>query len=189
MSVSNRYRAKETHNKVDSRLHLRVIHENGTVHLGVGADVAAHARRTVAVYPLVDDPDVGRELLAAVRDRDLVVYVGHIERCNPAIIALQDVMAVGAADGDRVVASLEFADGLVASLTASRVTQERVRDLAVTVEDCHVDIDYMDQSVQIHRHSLPEYIATNGDVRYRHESVIERPTVETGEPLRTNSPR
>jgi len=183
--------------------------------------------------PFVDDPDVGRELLADARDRDLVVQVGHIERYNPAIIALQDVMvevdpiafatrrqgppvdrdtvdsvvydlmihdidivcsladepvtdvsAVGAAGGDHVVAHLEFADGLVASLTASRVTQERVRDLAVTAEDCHVDVDYIDQSVQIHRHSLPEYIATNGDVRYRHESVIERPTVETGEPLK-----
>ena len=51
VSVSNRYRAKETHNKADSRLYLRVIHENGTVHPGVGADVAAHARRTVAICP------------------------------------------------------------------------------------------------------------------------------------------
>jgi predicted dehydrogenase len=42
----------------------------------------------------------------------------------------------------------------------------------------------MDQSVQIHRHSLPEYVTSNGDVRYRHESIIERPTVENGEPLK-----
>ena len=37
------------HNKPDSRLYLRVIHENGTVHPGVGADVAVRARRTVAI--------------------------------------------------------------------------------------------------------------------------------------------
>ena len=183
--------------------------------------------------PFVDDPEVGRELVAAARARGLVLQVGHIERFNPAILALGDVMAdvepiafaarrqgppvdrdtsdsvvsdlmihdidvvcsltdagvervsaAGAADGDHVVASIEFDDGLVASLTASRVTQERVRDLSVTAEDCHVEVDYMDQSVDIHRHSLPEYVATNGDVRYRHESVIERPTVETGEPLK-----
>ncbi len=183
--------------------------------------------------PFVDDPEVGRSLLAEARERDLAVQVGHIERYNPAILALQDVIvevdpiafaarrqgppvdrdsvdsvvfdlmihdidvvcslagepvsdvsAAGAADGDHVVAQLEFESGHVASLTASRVTQQRIRDLAVTAEDCHVDVDYMDQSVQIHRHSLPEYVATDGDVRYRHESVIERPTVETGEPLK-----
>ncbi|ELZ22316.1 oxidoreductase domain protein [Halosimplex carlsbadense 2-9-1] len=183
--------------------------------------------------PFVADPEVGRDLLAAAREADCLVQVGHIERYNPAVRALGDVMvdadpiafaarrqgppvdrdsvdsvvfdlmihdidvicsltdepvtdvaAFGAAAGGHVVAQLEFADGRVASLTASRVTQERVRDLAVTAEDCHVEVDYMDQSVEIHRHSLPEYVATDGDVRYRHESVIERPTVETGEPLK-----
>ncbi|WP_436930358.1 Gfo/Idh/MocA family protein [Halosimplex halobium] len=183
--------------------------------------------------PFVTDPEVGRDILADAREADCLVGVGHVERYNPAVVALRDVMveadpiafaarrqgppvdrdsvdsvvfdlmihdidvicsltdepvtdvaAAGAADGGHVVAQLQFADGRVASLTASRVTQERVRDLAVTAEDCHVEVDYIDQSVEIHRHSLPEYVAADGDVRYRHESVIERPTVETGEPLK-----
>lgn len=78
---------------------------------------------------------------------------------------------------------LGFGDS-VASLTASRMTQEKVRRLAVTAEDCRVNVDFVDQTVEIHRLSLPEYVEADGDVRYRHESVVERPMVENGEPLK-----
>lgn len=64
------------------------------------------------------------------------------------------------------------------------MTQEKVRKLSITAADCRVNVDYTNQSVEIHRHSLPEYIEDNGDLRYRHESIIERPTVENGEPLK-----
>jgi len=96
----------------------------------------------------------------------------------------KNISAMKAEDNSHVVAQIEFDGGLIATLTASRVTQERIRDLAITAEDCQIDVDYIDQSVHIHRHSLPEYVTSNGDVRYRHESIIERPTVENGEPLK-----
>jgi predicted dehydrogenase len=98
---------------------------------------------------------------------------------------VSDISARGAEDGQYVTATLEFEDGTVASLTASRVTQEKVRSLSITARECQVNVDYGDQTVDIHRHSLPEYIVTDGDVRYRHESIIERPTVGNGEPLKT----
>ena len=97
---------------------------------------------------------------------------------------VKEVSAMGVSDHNHVIAQLGFEDGLLATLTASRITQERIRDLAVTVEECQIDVDYMDQSVEIHRRSLPEYIADDGDIRFRHESVIERPTVQNGEPLK-----
>lgn len=95
-----------------------------------------------------------------------------------------DVYAAETAADQYVAATVEFENGVVGTLTASRVTQQKIRTLAVTADDCRVNVDYMAQSVQINRHSLPEYIETNGDVRYRHENVIERPTVENGEPLK-----
>lgn len=93
------------------------------------------------------------------------------------------VCAHGVRSNEYATAQLEFGD-VVASFKASRVTQQRVRKLAITAEECRVNVDYEDRSVEIHRHSLPEYIEDNGDVRYRHESIVERPTVETGEPLK-----
>jgi len=97
---------------------------------------------------------------------------------------VSDVYAAETAADQYVAATVEFENGVVATLTASRVTQQKVRTLSVTAEECRVNVDYMSQSVQINRHSLPEYIEANGDVRYRHENIIERPTVENGEPLK-----
>ncbi|WP_323675937.1 Gfo/Idh/MocA family oxidoreductase [Halorubellus sp. PRR65] len=83
-----------------------------------------------------------------------------------------------------VVAQLVFEDGTVASLTASRRTRQKIRELSVTAESCRVNVDFIQQSVNIHRESFPEYLETNGDIRYRHESVVEQPMVENGEPLK-----
>ncbi|MEA1931129.1 Gfo/Idh/MocA family protein [Halohasta litorea] len=95
-----------------------------------------------------------------------------------------DIYAAETAADQYVAATVEFENGIVATLTASRVTQQKVRTLSVTAEDCRVTVDYMAQSVRINRHSLPEYIESDGDVRYRHENITERPTVENGEPLK-----
>lgn len=127
-------------------------------------------------------PPAGRQIDDGVA-LDLMIHDADI------LLSLVDspVAAVSAAEtaGDQyVAATIEFENGVIGTLTASRVTQQKIRELSVTAEDCRVNIDYMSQSVQINRHSLPEYIETNGDVRYRHENIIERPTVENGEPLK-----
>ena len=196
----------------------------------IDADVDALVEK-----PFVADPERGRQLIERADREDVTIQVGHVERFNPAIRALSDVVsgldviavdarrlgpppegrqldrsavldlmihdidvvlamldaepddvsARGAKDNQYAAATLSFSDGTVATLTASRVTQQRVRRLAITAEDCRVDVDYIDRSVEIHRHSLPEYIEDDGDLRYRHESIVERPTVETGEPLKS----
>ncbi|MFD1588387.1 Gfo/Idh/MocA family oxidoreductase [Halorientalis brevis] len=183
--------------------------------------------------PFVRDLQEGRDLVNKAREQDVRLQVGHIERFNPAVQAvtdivtdldviavdvrrlgppvdrdskdgvvldlmihdidvltaimgsdISDVTAMSTRDGNHVTAQVEFANGVVGNLTASRVTQEKIRDLAVTAEDCRVNVDYENQTVQIHRHSVPEYYESDGDLRYRHESIIERPTIENGEPLR-----
>ncbi|MDG5776822.1 Gfo/Idh/MocA family oxidoreductase [Haloarculaceae archaeon H-GB1-1] len=183
--------------------------------------------------PIVADLDVGRSLLDQARERDLVLQVGHIERFNPAVQTLLDVVqdldliavdarrlgppldrdlgdtvvydlmihdidvllkivdaevqsveATGTQEGQHITANVDFENDVVANLTASRVTQQKVRDLSITAESCRVNVDYLDQSVEVHRHSLPEYVDADGDLRYRHESVIERPMVESREPLK-----
>jgi predicted dehydrogenase len=97
-----------------------------------------------------------------------------------------DVAEVTANGRDKrhVSAQLTFENGTIGDLTASRLTQQKVRTLGITAMDCQVNVDFIDQSVEIHRQSLPEYIEQDGDVRYRQESVIERPMVQNGEPLK-----
>jgi predicted dehydrogenase len=203
-------------------------------HADMAEQCIDHGVDVLVEKPFVDDPEVGRNLLDRADEEGVTIQVGHVERFNPAIRTLADIVADldviaidarrlgpppedrqldqsavldlmihdidvvlatmdggpeeitahGNKDNQYATADLEFDDGTVASLTASRVTQQRVRKLSITAEECRVNVDYIDRSVEIHRHSLPEYIEDNGDVRYRHESIVERPTVQTGEPLK-----
>ena len=97
---------------------------------------------------------------------------------------ITEIDASGNTDGHHATATLEFANDVVGSLTASRVTQRKVRRLTVTARSCYVTVDYLDQSIQIHRQSSPEYVTDNGDLSYRHESIVEIPAVENVEPLK-----
>ncbi len=97
---------------------------------------------------------------------------------------IADTSACGNANGRHALATLEFENGVVASLAASRVTQRKVRRLTITAKSCYVDVDYINQSIQIHRQSSPEYITDEGDLRYRHESIVENPVVRNAEPLK-----
>jgi len=95
-----------------------------------------------------------------------------------------DSLAAAARETGHTNVQFQFENGEIASLTASRLTQQKVRSLSVTAKSCRVNVDFISQTVEIHRHSTPEYIESNGDIRFRHESVVERPIVDNGEPLK-----
>lgn len=203
------------------------------VHESVVRDALEWDTHVLVEKPFVDDREIGRELLALAAARDLRVQVGHVERFNPAVAALQDVVedmevlavdarrlgppvdrdntdsavrdlmihdidvflslfdaevddvsAVGVDDEPHISASITLDNGVLGTLTASRITHRKVRELTVTGRSCLVTVDYLTQSVRIHRQSLPEYVEDDGDVRYRSESVVERPQINNGEPLR-----
>lgn len=204
-----------------------------SLHAQVAMEALERDTATLVEKPFVKDPNRGRAVAARARQRGIPLQVGHVERFNPAVEALQDVLpdvnpiavaarrqgppvdrsssdsaamdlmihdidilltiatsplrsvsAVSAHGDQHISATLEFESGLVGTLTASRVTQQKIRDLSVTAEDCQIEVSYLDRSVEIHRHSVPEFLVDNGDMRYRHESIIERPTIQNGEPLK-----
>ncbi|WP_254861444.1 Gfo/Idh/MocA family protein [Halovivax gelatinilyticus] len=197
-----------------------------TLEAALEADAAAFVEK-----PVLGTLEQADALRAMVDRIDLPVQVGHIERFNPAVTTLSqiiddlDVVSVRAqrlgpppartiddsavmdlmihdidvvlsllsesphrvsgtgVDGNRhATALLEF-DETMATLIASRKTQRKVRTLEITAENCFVELDYIDQSVEIHRNSVPEYVKENGGVRFTHESIVERPSVTNAEPL------
>jgi predicted dehydrogenase len=97
----------------------------------------------------------------------------------------ESVTSNGVQQNQYATTTIEFDSGPLATLTASRLTQQKVRTLEITTEECVIEIDYIDQSVEIHRQSMPSYIEEKEGVRYRHESVVERPTVPSEEPLQS----
>jgi predicted dehydrogenase len=56
--------------------------------------------------------------------------------------------------------------------------------LDIIARECLVQVDYIDRSIEIHRASTPKYIQEDENIRYQHESIVERPMVESTEPLR-----
>ena len=77
-----------------------------------------------------------------------------------------------------------FKSGCVANITASRVTEHKIRTLAVTQKDAYIYLDYTDQDLHIHRQAASEYILTKEALRYKQESFIERIFVHKDNPLK-----
>ncbi|MCL9818097.1 Gfo/Idh/MocA family protein [Natronocalculus amylovorans] len=183
--------------------------------------------------PIAETATQAKKLVRAAENAGVTLQVGHVERFNPAVQTVMDIipeLEIIAIDAQRlgppvgreiqdsaavdlmihdldiitslvdepvetvsaaetaaeqyVTATLTFESGIIGTLTASRVTQQKVRELSITAKECRVNVDYVSQSVTISRQSIPEYVESDGQVKYRHSNVIERPTVENGEPLR-----
>jgi predicted dehydrogenase len=136
--------------------------------------IALDARRLGPPVDRDGDDDVVMDLMVHDVDVACALLDGEVT----------DVEATGTAGGDYVTASLTFDDDVVVSLTASRVTARKVREMSLTAEDCRVDVDYTSQDVTITRRTRPEYVAANDGLRFRSETLVERPTVNNGEPLK-----
>lgn len=149
---------------------------------------------TSRLLTLVDELDIiavtARRLGPPV-DRDIsdtVVMDLMIHDIDVLLAMLDDdvagIDASGVAAGGYATATLEFESGVLCQLTASRVTQEKVRELTISATNCRVKVDYIDQTLHIYRQSLPEYVRNDGDVRYHHKNVVEQVNVQEREPLK-----
>jgi virulence factor len=183
--------------KIDDAEHLaRVIRENGTV-FQVGhierfnptyvelkkvlekLKVIAISFRRLSPYR-VSNKDVDVVLDLMVHDLDLS---NDLTGKEPTSINAYGLMPFSNSL-DHVVAQLFYCDGPIITLTASRVTEQKIRLVDVTAEDAFVEADFMNKSIYIHRGSTGEYSekSKNG-VSYHQESIIECILVPNVEPL------
>jgi len=108
--------------------------------------LAVEARRMSAVSGRVTDIDVVTDLM--VHDLDIVLdLVGE----DVIDVTARGVMQGGAPGDDFVTALLTFASGTLAILTASRVTQNQIRQLQVTTDQRFFTADYSNQELLIYR--------------------------------------
>ena len=83
---------------------------------------------------------------------------------------------------DYAVTNLVFEDGMIATLSASRVTEEKIRRLTVTTTDSHVTMDYMNRTIERCRWARMDD-NPHDERSYRQESFVERIYVPQEEPL------
>ena len=123
------------------------------------------------------DVDVIRDLM--IHDLDLVVNL--VNSSLNGLSAWGRSISTGAID--HAVANLSFRNGPIASLFASRITEQKVRLMEVIAEGAYIEADLLSKSLLVHRRTFPQYLNNHQVTKYRQESVIERIYVPMVEPL------
>lgn len=120
------------------------------------------------------DVDVVLDLM--IHDLDLVL---NLMNQTPISVTAYGLTAFSGAI-DHAVAHLSFESGPLVTVTASRVTEQKVRSLEVTAMEAYLEGDLLNKSILVHRRTIGEYLNNN---KYRQESIVERIHVPIIEPL------
>jgi len=84
---------------------------------------------------------------------------------------------------DYVTASLGFANGIVATLTASKVTHRKIRRISAHCKNSLTEADFLNNEILIHRQTTANYMTDYGQVLYRQDGLIEKVYTSNIEPL------
>jgi len=169
-------------------------------HHSISLNLLQNGKSVLVEKPITETVEQGEELVREANSSGLVLQVGHLERFNPAVEAVEtmireprfievqrlgsfssrsldidvvldlmihdldiimalikDEVSIIRATGIHVLsdkidianARLEFKGGCVATLTASRVHQGKVRKLRIFEPTVYYSIDYIDQEVVV----------------------------------------
>lgn len=134
------------------------------------------ARRVSPYMPRVG---VGVVLDLMVHDLDIVHHI-----VGSDVMSIQALTSTVRSDTEDIaLALIQFANGSTASLQSSRLGQQKIRELTVTMPESFLTVDLLRQDVTINRVSHSEYLSAEGS-RYRQTGVVEIPFLESrGEPL------
>ena len=114
-----------------------------------------------------------------IHDIDLV-----LELVNSKI---QKLAAVGGRNSDGLIdyvnATLVFNNNIIASLTASKMSHKKIRNLSVHCQNGLVETDFLNHSLQIHRKAHESYTAEHGELVYRNDGYVEEVSTTSIEPL------
>ncbi|MDJ1177318.1 Gfo/Idh/MocA family oxidoreductase [Roseofilum sp. BLCC_M91] len=84
---------------------------------------------------------------------------------------------------DYVTATLGFENGIIATLTASKVTHCKIRRIAAHCKNSLTEADFLNNEILIHRQTTANYRTEYGQVLYRQDGLIEKVYTSNIEPL------
>lgn len=142
--------------------------------------LAIDARRMSAVSSRITDVDVIADLM--IHDIEMVLHLVDAEVVD---VTARGVVTESENSAAYVTALVTFADGTLATITASRITQNQVRELQVTTAERLYVVDYSAQELKIYRQGrlgeIPGSSAAEG--QYVLDVGAERVLVRRSEPL------
>jgi len=140
--------------------------------------VLIESRRLGPFVPRVQKDTVVMDLM--IHDLDIVL---GLVNARPLRLAAQGVTAQSEV-ADVATVQIWFESGTIATITASRATEEKIRTLAITQPDAYILLDYFDQDIQIHRRAAQESTVNRESIRYRQASFVEHVVVHKDNPLK-----
>ncbi len=139
--------------------------------------VVLEARRHSPNADRANDVSVVLDLM--IHDLDLI-----LELAQAPVVKLS---AVGgrSTDGpiDYVNATLGFNNGVIASLSASKMSHRKIRSLSAHCRGSLVETDFLNHTLQIHRRAHEWYSADHGELLYRNDGFVEEVSTTSIEPL------
>lgn len=166
-------------------------------HYEIGKTLLNAGKHLLIEKPIAETPDQARELAELAAARECVLQVGHVERFNPVLAALEsqlqnprflevtrlspypnrstdigvvldlmihdieiilhivrspivqmDAVGISVLSKGEDIANVrfQFANGCVANVTSSRISQSKVRKIRVFQETAYLSLDYQNQS-------------------------------------------
>ena len=140
------------------------------------------AQRMSAASGRITDVDVAMDLM--IHDVEVIQSlvkspVVNVQACS--------VKTADKPEGkDYISALLEFENGTTANLTASRITQARVRTLTVTTDTNYIDMDFINQSINVHSQGRMPYVNQERIpdwMNYGLKGSVEQLFIPTNQPL------
>ena len=140
--------------------------------------LALEARRMSPYSDRANDVSVVLDLM--IHDIDLL-----LELAGSAVVKLSASGSRSADSGylDYVTATLGFANGVVATLTASKVTHRKIRTIAAHCRNSLTEADFLNNEILINRQTTANTMTNYGQVLYRQDGLIEKVYTSNTEPL------
>jgi predicted dehydrogenase len=202
LQIGNRHGVRyfQNYEEMIDDIDAAVVATDTSAHFSVSMSLLEQGKHVLVEKPITATVEQGEQLVEAAAKNNLIFQVGHLERFNPAVEAVENMISepkfievqrlgsfsarsldidvvldlmihdldiILALIKDEVVAikssgihvvsektdianaRLEFKSGCVATLTASRVHQGKVRKLRIFEPTSYYSIDYIDQEVKI----------------------------------------
>jgi predicted dehydrogenase len=140
--------------------------------------ILVESRRLGPFVPRVQKDTVVMDLM--IHDIDIVLALVDSTPRRLAVFGA----TVHSETTDVATVQIAFESGTIATITASRATEEKIRTLTITQPDAYILLDYTDQDIQIHRRAAQEYTLNRESIRYRQASFVEHLFVHRDNPLK-----
>lgn len=203
-------------------------------HFELAQKAIIHRKHIFIEKPVTHTLEEAKSLIKLKKEKGVKIQVGHVERFNPALLALQDkviqpmfieahrlaqfnprgtdvsvvldlmihdldiilslvqskvirILANGVAvvstSPDIANARIEFANGCVANLTASRISLKQMRKVRLFQKDAYISLDFLEKQAQVIR------LFDEGSVSAVLENTLELETPSGPKLLHIDTPK